>query len=334
MAQTFYEVLGVDADASQERVEDAYRQRVKETHPDLNDHEGAAEEFKRVRRAEEVLGDPDERARYDRLGHGAYVRHVGGGATTEEPSDPASAADAAQDGDFWTNADWSVGEDRRADADGSYSINFGGDGWEVDDAGGDGGASDGGNAGTSDDGGQGGQRTAESDGGTATGGRRRRATSADTAWRRKKRRERRQSKAERNGGNVGDEPTDGYSVHSWDVDPTPEPTRWLMPTTKENLWLAGLLVVLYPVFVVSSVTPAFSLAANVVVGLCTLLTMGYLLTKPQVAIVVFGVWSVLTPVVVLTWTEWGLFSPLTAFALGVCWIPLGYSIVIARTVGL
>lgn len=69
----FYEVLGVAADASTETIRDAYRERVKEVHPDRSDAPDAAERFKRVTRAKEVLTDPQERARYDRLGHEAYV---------------------------------------------------------------------------------------------------------------------------------------------------------------------------------------------------------------------------------------------------------------------
>jgi molecular chaperone DnaJ len=69
----YYAVLGVPHDASQSEIESAYRDRVKETHPDLNDDPDASERFQRVKRAEEVLADPDERARYDRLGHADYV---------------------------------------------------------------------------------------------------------------------------------------------------------------------------------------------------------------------------------------------------------------------
>ncbi|MFC6787803.1 J domain-containing protein [Halobaculum halobium] len=46
--------LGVDADASQSEVKAAYRDRVKETHPDSG---GDEDEFKRVNRAYETLKD-------------------------------------------------------------------------------------------------------------------------------------------------------------------------------------------------------------------------------------------------------------------------------------
>ncbi|PSP98465.1 hypothetical protein BRC89_07925 [Halobacteriales archaeon QS_4_70_19] len=87
----YYTVLGVDRDASVADIRAAYRDRVKETHPDRNDAPDAAEQFQRVRRAEAVLTDADERARYDRLGHEAYV--------DDGASDGATAtAGAATDG--------------------------------------------------------------------------------------------------------------------------------------------------------------------------------------------------------------------------------------------
>jgi hypothetical protein len=71
--EDYYAVLGVSPDASAAEIRDAYRDRAKETHPDLSDDPDATERFQRVKRAEEVLTDPDERARYDRVGHAAYV---------------------------------------------------------------------------------------------------------------------------------------------------------------------------------------------------------------------------------------------------------------------
>jgi curved DNA-binding protein CbpA len=74
MQETFYTALGIDADAGTETVERAYRDRIKETHPDVSDDPGAAEEFKRLTTARDVLVDRSERKRYDRLGHRKYVR--------------------------------------------------------------------------------------------------------------------------------------------------------------------------------------------------------------------------------------------------------------------
>lgn len=63
-----YEVLGVSRDAGPEDIRRAYRQLARQYHPDLNKEEGAAERFKEISEAYEVLRDPDKRERYDRLG--------------------------------------------------------------------------------------------------------------------------------------------------------------------------------------------------------------------------------------------------------------------------
>lgn len=66
MSDSYYEVLGVDPDASDEEIETAYREKVKQVHPDKSDRSDARERFMRVRKAREVLLDPKERARHDR----------------------------------------------------------------------------------------------------------------------------------------------------------------------------------------------------------------------------------------------------------------------------
>ena len=65
----YYEVLGVGKTASQEDIKKAYRKLAKESHPDLHPNDKAAEErFKEINEANEVLSDPDKRARYDQFG--------------------------------------------------------------------------------------------------------------------------------------------------------------------------------------------------------------------------------------------------------------------------
>jgi curved DNA-binding protein CbpA len=74
MSRTFYGVLGVGPDADEETIRAAYRERVKEHHPDVSSDPDATDRFKRVTAAKETLLDAADRARYDRLGHRAYVK--------------------------------------------------------------------------------------------------------------------------------------------------------------------------------------------------------------------------------------------------------------------
>ena len=65
----YYEVLGVDKNASADDIKRAFRRKAKECHPDLHpDDKEAEERFKELNEANEVLSDPDKRARYDQFG--------------------------------------------------------------------------------------------------------------------------------------------------------------------------------------------------------------------------------------------------------------------------
>jgi molecular chaperone DnaJ len=65
----YYEVLGVPRNATEEQIRSAYRRQALKYHPDRNPAPDAAERFKEVTEAYEVLRDPEKRAMYDRYGH-------------------------------------------------------------------------------------------------------------------------------------------------------------------------------------------------------------------------------------------------------------------------
>ena len=77
----YYEVLGVNRDASEEDIKKAYRKLAMQHHPDRNpDNAKAEEKFKEAKSAYEILCDPDKRAAYDRFGHAGVDAHAGAAA--------------------------------------------------------------------------------------------------------------------------------------------------------------------------------------------------------------------------------------------------------------
>lgn len=65
----YYEVMGVPRTATADEIKKAYRKLAKECHPDLHPNDKTAEaRFKELNEANEVLSDPDKRARYDQFG--------------------------------------------------------------------------------------------------------------------------------------------------------------------------------------------------------------------------------------------------------------------------
>ncbi|MFU8868620.1 molecular chaperone DnaJ [Natronococcus sp.] len=86
MSEDFYDVLGVNRDASADEIKSAYREKATEYHPDVSDDPDAEEKFKKIQKAKQVLTDEEKREAYDRMGHDRYEQaekhgyDAGGGA--------------------------------------------------------------------------------------------------------------------------------------------------------------------------------------------------------------------------------------------------------------
>jgi len=121
----YYDLLGVDRDAEPETIQAAFRERMRELHPDRGEDEAATEEVVRLQRAREVLTDPALRKDYDRLGHREFLARerqasqedVELRSTGNEPTDTRSRSRTGTQG----GADRSRGGTGRTDDSGVQS---------------------------------------------------------------------------------------------------------------------------------------------------------------------------------------------------------------------
>src|SRR6187551_1772600 len=98
MAQTkdFYAVLGVPSTASQDEIKKAYRKLAKKYHPDANASDPkAAERFKEISEANNVLGDAEKRKQYDEMRRlGAFDGFGFGASTARRGASPRGGSSA------------------------------------------------------------------------------------------------------------------------------------------------------------------------------------------------------------------------------------------------
>ena len=92
----YYEVLGVDKNASETDIKSAFRKLAKKYHPDVSKEENAAEKFKEAQEAYAVLSDPQKRKQYDQFGHNAFNTN-GGGFSGFEGFDFGNMSDIFED---------------------------------------------------------------------------------------------------------------------------------------------------------------------------------------------------------------------------------------------
>jgi len=74
----YYEVLGIPKSASDAEVKSAYRKLARKHHPDIDKSVGAADKFKEISEAYQILSDSQKKQTYDQFGHAAFDRSAGG----------------------------------------------------------------------------------------------------------------------------------------------------------------------------------------------------------------------------------------------------------------
>ena len=75
----YYEILGLDKNASSDDIKRSYRKLAKKYHPDIIKAPDAEEKFKEINEAYEVLSDDNKKAIYDQYGHAGLDQNGGAG---------------------------------------------------------------------------------------------------------------------------------------------------------------------------------------------------------------------------------------------------------------
>ena len=74
----YYEVLGINKNATESEIKSAFRRLAKQYHPDVCKEANAEEKFKEIQEAYAVLSDENKRRQYDQYGHAAFQGGAGG----------------------------------------------------------------------------------------------------------------------------------------------------------------------------------------------------------------------------------------------------------------
>ena len=297
MGRDYYERLGVSRDASSAEIQQAYRERIKETHPDVSDDDSAHERTKRLIEARDVLTDETERRRYDRLGHEAYV---GGEDAASDSASKRPPGAETTGGDPRSAGQTGPRQSGRAQRAGSGPGSRSGPEGPEATAGGRGGGNRRGSGST---------RSRTADGGHAG--------TAD--WYHTSSRG---DSGSRDGTHRAWGPDRAYAVG--DDQGMFEPANLL--SSQRTVVLLGTTFVIYPVLLFGALLPTFPTAVNLVVAMCLVLVIAFLQSVPRIGMVVFGVWSVLLPIGLFGGLGVSPFSLVGVLATAAVVFPLGLSV--------
>ncbi|PIF46876.1 curved DNA-binding protein [Chryseobacterium sp. 52] len=104
----YYKILGVDKSATQDDIKKAYRKLARKLHPDLNpDDKESEKKFKELNEANEVLSNPENRAKYDK--YGENWKH--GEEYEKARQQQRQSRQQNYDGGGFSGADFGEGED-------------------------------------------------------------------------------------------------------------------------------------------------------------------------------------------------------------------------------
>lgn len=311
MGETYYERLNVPSDAPREEIAAAYRERLKETHPDVSDERDAKERTKQLIEAKEVLTDEKERSRYDRLGHEKYVSlerqsaspSTGTAASTSHTSGTNTTTGTQTKTGTTTGTQTKTGATTgtQSGSAGKTSRGNGGSGVRDRTRKTPGTSSNSGGhragranwySGTSDGSGDDGNASS-----TAS-----RQTGESNTWR-----------AWNTGGS--------YAVHRGGDSFQ----HGKIFSSTQAFVMLGVTFLVYPVLVFGALYPPFPLSLRLAIVTCGILLVAFLQSIPEVGIVVFGVWSLLLPLV-LVGTTLPVFAVESTLAMVAVLFPFGLSI--------
>lgn len=311
VSEDYYERLGVNRDASESEIKTAFRHQIKEIHPDVSDDEAASDRTKQLLRAKDVLTDPAERKRYDRLGHESYVSNRDSSGVTERESPDATGQPSTETEEPRTGGNQRGGSSARSQSGPSATESTTAGSQQTD---------------TQRGTGQGSATTTGNDQQTAEQAARN-ASNRSTDWYDSTRRQR--STASTDGSHRAWDTDQSYAVG--DSSGMFSPRELL--TSQRTIALLGTTFVIYPVLLFGALFQPFPTAVNLTVAMCIVLVIAFMQSVPQVGILVFGIWTFLLPIILFGVVGVAVVSVQGVLSIAAVTFPLGLSVLTWIAVG-